>query len=123
MTNTVGGVPADNPGRWPARVWQYLATSLTSAALLDEESAARLRRIRFVGALGVLGHPLYFVIWSVVFPQPYENVWLRAVCTLLFIPLLFANALLNSLSRGIVQILDEQSAGMLAESIEKKRHA
>jgi biopolymer transport protein ExbB len=39
------------------------------------------------------------------------------------IPLLFANALLNSLSRGIVQILDEQSAGMLAESIEKQRRA
>jgi biopolymer transport protein ExbB len=37
------------------------------------------------------------------------------------IPLLFANALLNSLSRGVVQILDEQSAGMLAESIEKQR--
>jgi len=39
------------------------------------------------------------------------------------IPLLFANALLNSLSRGVVQILDEQSAGMLAESIERQRHA
>jgi biopolymer transport protein ExbB len=39
------------------------------------------------------------------------------------ITLLFANALLNSLSRGIVQILDEQSAGMLAESIEKQRRA
>jgi biopolymer transport protein ExbB len=39
------------------------------------------------------------------------------------ITLLFANALLNSLSRGIVQMLDEQSAGMLAESIEKKRRA
>ncbi|HEX7035901.1 MAG TPA: MotA/TolQ/ExbB proton channel family protein [Pseudomonadales bacterium] len=37
------------------------------------------------------------------------------------IPLLFANALLNSLSRSVVQILDEQSAGMLAESIEKQR--
>jgi biopolymer transport protein ExbB len=37
------------------------------------------------------------------------------------IALLFANALLNSLSRGLVQILDEQSAGMLAESIEKQR--
>ncbi|HEX6999024.1 MAG TPA: MotA/TolQ/ExbB proton channel family protein [Gammaproteobacteria bacterium] len=37
------------------------------------------------------------------------------------IPLLFANALLNSLSRNVVQILDEQSAGMLAESLEKKR--
>ncbi|MCP5144369.1 MAG: MotA/TolQ/ExbB proton channel family protein [Gammaproteobacteria bacterium] len=38
------------------------------------------------------------------------------------IPLLFANALLNSLSRGIVQILDEQSTGMLAEAIEKQRN-
>ncbi|MGH8196479.1 MAG: MotA/TolQ/ExbB proton channel family protein [Woeseiaceae bacterium] len=39
------------------------------------------------------------------------------------IPLLFANALLTSLSRTVVQILDEQSAGMLAESIEKQRGA
>ena len=39
------------------------------------------------------------------------------------IPLLFANALLNSLSRGVVQILDEQSTGLLAESIEKQRRA
>jgi biopolymer transport protein ExbB len=39
------------------------------------------------------------------------------------IPLLFANAWLNSLSRGMVQILDEQSAGMLAESLEKRRRA
>jgi biopolymer transport protein ExbB len=37
------------------------------------------------------------------------------------IPLLFANALLSALSRSVVQILDEQSAGMLAESIEKRR--
>jgi biopolymer transport protein ExbB len=36
------------------------------------------------------------------------------------IPLLFANALLNGLSRSVVQTLDEQSAGMLAESIEKR---
>lgn len=39
------------------------------------------------------------------------------------IPLLFANALLNGLSRSVVQILDEQSAGMLAESIEKRQNA
>ncbi len=37
------------------------------------------------------------------------------------IPLLFANALLTSLSRGVVQVLDEQSAGILAESIERQR--
>jgi biopolymer transport protein ExbB len=39
------------------------------------------------------------------------------------VPLLFAGALLNSLSRGLIQVLDEQSAGMLAESIEKQRRA
>jgi biopolymer transport protein ExbB len=39
------------------------------------------------------------------------------------VPLLFANAWLNSLSRGMVQILDEQSAGLLAESLERKRRA
>jgi biopolymer transport protein ExbB len=39
------------------------------------------------------------------------------------IPLLFANALLSSLSKGIAQTLDEQAVGMLAESIEKQRRA
>jgi len=39
------------------------------------------------------------------------------------IPLLFAGALLTSLSKAVVQILDEQSAGILAESIEKQRRA
>jgi biopolymer transport protein ExbB len=37
------------------------------------------------------------------------------------IPLLFANALLTSLSKGITQVIEEQSAGMLAESIERTR--
>ncbi|HEX5419601.1 MAG TPA: MotA/TolQ/ExbB proton channel family protein [Gammaproteobacteria bacterium] len=39
------------------------------------------------------------------------------------IPLLFANALLNSLSRSVIQVLDEQSAGILAESIERRQNA
>ena len=37
------------------------------------------------------------------------------------IPLLFANAGLASLSRQVVQILDEQSTGLLAESLERAR--
>jgi biopolymer transport protein ExbB len=36
------------------------------------------------------------------------------------IPLLFANAWLVSLSKSVVQVLDEQSTGLLAESIERK---
>ena len=39
------------------------------------------------------------------------------------IPLLFANAGLASLSRSIVQVLDEQSTGLLAEHIETRRRA
>ena len=39
------------------------------------------------------------------------------------VPLLFANAWLNSLSRSIVQILDEQSTGLLAERLEGKASA
>ena len=36
------------------------------------------------------------------------------------IPLLFGNALLNALSRGAVQILEGQSAGILADTIERQ---
>jgi biopolymer transport protein ExbB len=39
------------------------------------------------------------------------------------IPLLFANAVLHSLSQSVSQILDEQAVGMLAERIEKQRRA
>lgn len=39
------------------------------------------------------------------------------------VPLLFANATLQSLSRKIVQILDEQSTGLLAERLESARKA
>ncbi len=37
------------------------------------------------------------------------------------VPFLFANAALSSLSRSIVQILDEQSTGMLAEQLERRK--
>jgi biopolymer transport protein ExbB len=39
------------------------------------------------------------------------------------IPLLFVNAGLSAMSRQVVQVLDEQSTGLLAESIEKRRAA
>ena len=39
------------------------------------------------------------------------------------IPLLFGNAMLSTLSRAVVQILDEQSTGLLAVMLERKRNA
>jgi biopolymer transport protein ExbB len=37
------------------------------------------------------------------------------------IPLLFGNAGLTAMSKSLIQILDEQSTGLLAESIERNR--
>ncbi|WP_247570256.1 sensor histidine kinase [Ralstonia pseudosolanacearum] len=80
-----------NPGRGLARVWRRLMAAVSNAIIADGERATRLRRARLAGVIGVIGHPLYFVIWSYVFPQPYESVWLRGLCTLLFVPLLFVD--------------------------------
>ncbi len=79
--------------RLARNAWRAVFETASRTTLLDEESVVRLRRIQMVGALGVIGHPLYYAIWSYVFPQPYENIWLRLVCTALFVPLLFASAL------------------------------
>ena len=36
-----------------------------------------------VGAIAFFGFPLFYWIWSVWFPQPYENLWLRLTGSLL----------------------------------------
>ncbi len=46
-------------------------------------------KIRFVSLIGAIGFPAYYVIWTYVFPQPYENFVLRLIgfvlCTVLFL--------------------------------------
>lgn len=42
-----------------------------------------------VGWLGVIGFPLYYFIWHDLFPQPYENLWLRLAGTVICLPLIF----------------------------------
>lgn len=42
-----------------------------------------------VGWLGLIGFPLYYYIWNDLFPQPYENLWLRMAGVLICIPLVF----------------------------------
>jgi two-component system CAI-1 autoinducer sensor kinase/phosphatase CqsS len=43
-----------------------------------------------VGVLGVIGFPLYYFIWHDLFPQPYENLWLRLAGTAICLPLIFS---------------------------------
>ncbi|MDR9829794.1 response regulator [Vibrio sp. FNV 38] len=40
--------------------------------------------LTMLGWLGVVGFPLYYVVWEFLFPQPYENLALRLFCSLCF---------------------------------------
>jgi hypothetical protein len=45
-------------------------------------------RIRALGVSTVLGHPLFYFLWAVWLPQPYENLYLRLVMALCGLSLL-----------------------------------
>lgn len=45
-------------------------------------------RVMLLAWIGMFGLPLYYVIWTRFFPQPYENLWLRAVGTSLCVSLI-----------------------------------
>jgi class 3 adenylate cyclase len=40
-----------------------------------------------VALIGLVCHPLFYLIWSYVFPQPYENLALRLLASVICIPL------------------------------------
>lgn len=39
-----------------------------------------------IGAFTTFGYPVYYIIWTYLFPQPYENLPLRLFCMLFTIP-------------------------------------
>lgn len=45
--------------------------------------------IRWGGILGLLCHPIYWVVWTYVLPQPYDNLLVRLSAALVCIPLIF----------------------------------
>ncbi|WP_429302548.1 ATP-binding response regulator [Paraburkholderia sp. GAS199] len=45
--------------------------------------------IRWGGALGLLCHPIYYIVWTYVLPQPYDNLALRLSAAAVCIPLIF----------------------------------
>lgn len=63
---------------------------LTKSLLRSIESTAPYSDPKFiaVGAVGVVGFPLYYLVWHDMFPQPYENLPLRLLGGALFVPLI-----------------------------------
>ena len=46
------------------------------------------RRMRPLAVVASVGFPLYYYVWKDLFPQPYENLTLRLIGSLLFVPIL-----------------------------------
>ena len=69
--------------RWGHALSARLVKSIVESAHYSRFNAP------MVGWLGLIGFPLYYYIWHDLFPQPYENFWLRMSGVLVCIPLLF----------------------------------
>lgn len=52
-----------------------------------------------VGILGFVGFPTYYLIWKYIYPQHYETISLRLICSLLFLPWVLYNKLPEKLIR------------------------
>ena len=48
------------------------------------------------GVVAVIGHPLYYYFWTDVYPQQYENLWLRILSVIVSLPMLFERQLARS---------------------------
>ncbi|MCD9543470.1 response regulator [Photobacterium carnosum] len=53
----------------------------------------------FIGLFGSIGFPAYYLIWTYLFPQPYENLPLRLVCAFLFLPFAIKSQMPSLFSR------------------------
>ncbi|MGL4575353.1 MAG: sensor histidine kinase [Burkholderiaceae bacterium] len=61
-------------------------------------------RIQIVGAITLVGHPLYYIIWTFVIPEPYENLGLRLLMMLFGVPLLLPAVCNRPFSRTAARV-------------------
>lgn len=68
------------------------------SAPLEPILHASPRRLKLLGVFTLVGHPLFYWLWHVVWPQPYENLLLRLATALLGVPLLLTAVASNPTS-------------------------
>jgi hypothetical protein len=56
-------------------------------------------KYKVIGAVAFAGFPSYFIIWKYIFEQPYENLWLRLLGSVMSLPLLLEGYLSATLKR------------------------
>ena len=67
--------PASTPAVWP-RMVRWLREEVVTAPLVPVLHPSPLR-MKGLGLFTLFGHPLFWFVWAVWLPQPYENLPLR----------------------------------------------
>ena len=57
---------------------------------IDDQNFLPQPKLTIIVVLAMIGFPLYFWVWYSLFPQPYENLPLRVIGSLIWLPLIFA---------------------------------
>ncbi|NTW56559.1 MAG: response regulator [Chlorobiaceae bacterium] len=55
--------------------------------------------LSMIGAFTTFGYPVYYIIWTFLFPQPYENLPLRLFCMVITIPCMLYNKIPSKLKK------------------------
>lgn len=72
--------------------------TVASEAFKRDTAHFSTRHVYF-GLVAGAGFPLYYVIWHILFPQPYETLQLRLVGTAIFVPIILAKLWPKALAR------------------------
>ena len=65
-----------------ARVLDWVKKEVVTAPLTPVLHPSPLR-MKGLGLFTLVGHPLFYFVWAIWLPQPYENFWLRCFTALL----------------------------------------
>lgn len=67
----------------------YFRSTIHAIALRAQYAEPKMR---WMGFFGVFGFPIYYIMWTQVYPQPYENLTLRIIGAIGLIPLIFVKS-------------------------------
>lgn len=62
------------------------------AAMIQSATYSR-PNMRLFALFAVIAHPVYFLCWTLISPQPFESAWLRMFSVLVALPMLFESQL------------------------------
>ena len=72
---------------------------IAASEAFQRDTAHFSSRHIYFGLVAGLGFPLYYIVWHVLFPQPYETLTLRLVGTAIFAPIVLVKLWPASLKR------------------------